>query len=112
MYRKPLERLLDRYVLDNDKHQIHLVRGDPGILLPKMVEEKQIDLIVMGTVVRTGIPGLFIGCTAESVLRQVNCALLTVKPGGVRDADRIRGVTDRSVWPRFVCNSLFPIDIS
>ncbi len=82
MYRKPLERLLDRYVLDNDKHQIHLVRGDPGILLPKMVEEKQIDLVVMGTVVRTGIPGFFIGNTAESVLRQVNCAVLTVKPAG------------------------------
>ncbi len=82
MYRKPLERLLDRYVLDNDKHQIHLVRGDPGILLPKMVEEKQIDHIVMGTVVRTGIPGLFIGNTAESVLRRVSCAMLTVKPAG------------------------------
>jgi len=82
IYRKPLDRLLDRYVLDNDKHQIHLMRGDPGILLPKMVEEKQIDLIVMGTVVRTGIPGFFIGNTAESVLRQVNCAVLTVKPAG------------------------------
>jgi nucleotide-binding universal stress UspA family protein len=82
MYRKPLERLLERYVLDNDKHQIHLVRGDPGILLPKFAEEEQIDLVVMGTVVRTGIPGLFIGNTAEFVLLQVNCAVLTVKPAG------------------------------
>jgi nucleotide-binding universal stress UspA family protein len=82
MYRKPLERFLDRYVVDNDRHQIHLVRGDPGILLPKMAEEQQIDLIVMGTVVRTGVPGLFIGNTAEFVLRQVNCAVLTVKPAG------------------------------
>ena len=32
----------------------------------------------MGTVCRTGIPGLFVD-TAEKVLRQVDCSVLTVK---------------------------------
>jgi nucleotide-binding universal stress UspA family protein len=82
MHRKPLDRLLGRYALDNVRHQVHLVRGDPGFELPKMAEEKQIDLIVMGSVVRTGIPGFIIGNTAEFVLRQMNCAVLTVKPAG------------------------------
>jgi len=36
----------------------------------------------MGTVCRTGVAGLFIGNTAEKVLRQVDCSLLTVKPEG------------------------------
>ncbi len=36
----------------------------------------------MGTVCRTGIPGLIIGNTAERVLDSVKCSVLTVKPAG------------------------------
>jgi nucleotide-binding universal stress UspA family protein len=36
----------------------------------------------MGTVCRTGIPGLIIGNTAERVLDVVDCSVLTVKPEG------------------------------
>ena len=36
----------------------------------------------MATVVRTGIPGFFIGNTAESIVRLVNCAVMAVKPEG------------------------------
>jgi nucleotide-binding universal stress UspA family protein len=36
----------------------------------------------MGTVARTGIPGLLIGNTAEGVLNQVDCSLLALKPEG------------------------------
>jgi nucleotide-binding universal stress UspA family protein len=36
----------------------------------------------MGTVCRAGVPGLFIGNTAEKVLRHVSCSVLTVKPEG------------------------------
>ena len=38
-----------------------------------------IELIVMGTAGRVGLPGFFIGNTAEEVLRQVDCPVLTVK---------------------------------
>ncbi|HOO52306.1 MAG TPA: universal stress protein [Alphaproteobacteria bacterium] len=38
--------------------------------------------MVMGTVGRTGIPGFFIGNTADSVLRQVGCSVLAIKPKG------------------------------
>lgn len=31
---------------------------------------------------RTGVPGLFIGNTAESVLHQVDCSVLALKPPG------------------------------
>jgi universal stress protein E len=36
----------------------------------------------MGTVCRTGIAGLFIGNTAESILGEVSCSVLTLKPDG------------------------------
>ena len=38
------------------------------------------DLLVMGTVCRTGVSGFFMGNTAEQVLQQVECSVLTVKP--------------------------------
>jgi nucleotide-binding universal stress UspA family protein len=44
--------------------------------------EQDIDLLVMGTVCRTGISGFLIGNTAEEVLNQIDCSVLTVKPEG------------------------------
>jgi nucleotide-binding universal stress UspA family protein len=41
-----------------------------------------VDLIVMGSLARTGIPGLLIGNTAEKVMRSCDRSLLTVKPDG------------------------------
>ena len=43
---------------------------------------KRFKNIVMGTVCRTGIPGFFIGNTAEYVLSRVHCSVLTMKPAG------------------------------
>jgi len=36
----------------------------------------------MGTVGRTGIPGLIMGNTAESILNNIGCSVLAVKPPG------------------------------
>jgi nucleotide-binding universal stress UspA family protein len=36
----------------------------------------------MGTVARIGIPGLLIGNTAETILDQLDCSVLAVKPPG------------------------------
>ena len=62
--------------------RIHLLKGDAGRVIPALAKRKRIDIIVMGTVCRTGIPGFLIGNTAEKILRQVNCSVLTVKPDG------------------------------
>ena len=51
-------------------------------MIPALAAANEIELIVMGTVSRTGIAGLLIGNTAEKVLRQVDCSVLTVKPEG------------------------------
>jgi nucleotide-binding universal stress UspA family protein len=51
-------------------------------VIPDFAMEEQIDLIVMGTVGRSGISGLFIGNTAEKVLQKVDCSVLAVKPEG------------------------------
>ncbi len=64
--------------------RVHLVKGRPAKELPLMADSNDIDLIVMGTVGRVGIPGLFIGNTAESILEQVKCSVLAIKPDGFK----------------------------
>ncbi len=38
--------------------------------------------VVMGTVARTGVAGLLVGNTAERLLDEVRCSVITLKPPG------------------------------
>jgi universal stress protein E len=53
---------------------------EPAIL--QFLEQHDIDLLIIGTIARTGIPGMFIGNTAERLLPEVSCSVLAVKPAG------------------------------
>jgi nucleotide-binding universal stress UspA family protein len=79
-HRKRLNQLLDAKT--DGSAIIHMLQGRPGTVIPETVAELKGDLLVMGTVSRTGIPGFFIGNTAEMILSQVDCSVLTVKPEG------------------------------
>lgn len=57
-------------------------RGEPSREIAKAAGSLGADLVVMGTLGRTGIPGLFIGNTAEAVLEQLQCSVLALKPPG------------------------------
>ncbi len=61
----------------------HLIRNDDaGRAIIKLVKNKKINLLVIGSVCRTGLAGFFIGNIAEKVLSEVNCSVLTIKPKG------------------------------
>lgn len=60
----------------------HLHRGPASLVIPDAARRLAADLVVMGTVSRTGIAGLFIGNTAEAILEQLNCSVLAIKPPG------------------------------
>jgi len=62
--------------------QVHLIKGNPCKEIPSLASAYNVDLIVMGSVARTGIPGFIIGNTAESILGQIKCSVLVVKPDG------------------------------
>jgi len=68
--------------LDYLKPQTHLVKGWASKEIPALAKQIEADLVVMGTVARTGIPGFFMGNTAETILNQINCSVLTIKPPG------------------------------
>ena len=79
-HKDELNKLLVNYDLQKLNYKVHLLKGVAKDIIPTIAQENEIDLIVMGTVARTGIAGFFIGNTAENVLSQVNCSVLTVKP--------------------------------
>jgi universal stress protein E len=62
--------------------QADLHRGEAEEVIPEFVVAQGIDLVVLGTVARTGIAGLLIGNTAERLLRKLPCSVLAVKPDG------------------------------
>ena len=80
--RRALEELIMRHSAADIVMKSHLLRGNPGEVIPEFVAKKDIDLVVMGTVSRHGIAGLLIGNTAEQVIQRVHASVLTVKPLG------------------------------
>ena len=77
-----VDRLLADVDLSGTEPNINLPRGEPWAIIPRFAREQAVDLIVMGTVTRTGIAGFFMGDTAEHVLQQVDCSVLAIKPEG------------------------------
>ncbi len=64
------------------KPNAHLLKGWARKEIPALIDELEADLVVMGTVGRTGIRGLLMGNTAEMILTQINCSVLATKPPG------------------------------
>jgi len=60
----------------------HMIKGNARKEIPAFAKSIKADLIVMGTVGRTGIPGFIMGNTAESILNHIDCSVLAVKPPG------------------------------
>ncbi len=80
--RRQTKQLLDQIDLDGLDDEVLFVRGEPNWVIPEIADDRSIEITVMGTLSRTGVPGFFIGNTAETVLQQVDCAVMTVKPEG------------------------------
>lgn len=65
-----------------DQVRVHLVHQRASRAILDALQALQPDLLVMGTLGRTGIPGFFIGNTAERVLGEATCSILARKPAG------------------------------
>lgn len=64
------------------KPQLHLLKGSARKEIPALAKRLDVDCIVMGTVARTGIRGFIMGNTAETILEQIDCSVLAIKPPG------------------------------
>lgn len=80
--RRRLDALVNRHRLSDDSPGIVHKKGFAGDVIPDYARLHGIDTVVMGTVGRTGISGLFIGNSAETILNRVDCSVIAVKPPG------------------------------
>ena len=79
-----MSRLLENNHIHYEDRQVHIREGASSEVIQQAIKELEIDVVVMGSVGRTGIPGLLIGNKAEKLLNDINCTVLTVKPDGFR----------------------------
>jgi universal stress protein E len=80
--RVALDALIARHALSDITVETHLLKGDAAQVVPDLAVSVRAALIVIGTVCRTGVAGLLIGNTAETIIQQVDCSILTIKPRG------------------------------
>ncbi|NNF56495.1 MAG: universal stress protein [Acidimicrobiales bacterium] len=81
-HRQALDVLLTESGLESQPWEKHLYKGPPADIVREAVTKYGINLLVMGTVARTGVAGLIMGNTAEAVLDRVRCSVIATKPPG------------------------------
>lgn len=85
-----LQELLTKAAIGDNVHVEHR-RGVAADVVTEQVESAGIDILVMGTIARTGVAGLLVGNTAENVLRRLPCSLVALKPAGFVSPIKIVG---------------------
>jgi nucleotide-binding universal stress UspA family protein len=77
-----LQDVISDHDLDDLAPRLHLPGGPPGLKIAEVAADRRIDVVVMGTLSRTGLKGLLIGNTCETALQYLDTSLLAVKPAG------------------------------
>lgn len=69
-------------VFDISVANTHVEEGLPETVIEQVATKIDAELVILGTVGRTGISAALIGNTAEHVIDQLNCDVLALKPNG------------------------------
>ena len=75
-----MARLEDTEGLRFLPHEVILRSGETWDVISQVLSDENVDLIVIGTQGHGGIKKLFLGSTAEKVIRHATCPVLTVGP--------------------------------
>ena len=71
------ELVADHNIQDEN---LHIVEGLAEDRIPALAKSIQSQIVVMGTIGRSGLKGAFMGNTAERVLTHLQCEVLALKP--------------------------------
>ena len=63
-----------------DEDHTHVREGFPEDVIPDVAKELEAELVVLGTLGRTGLSAALLGNTAEHVISKLSCNLLAIKP--------------------------------
>jgi len=72
--------VVDREILSCLQHEYIVRTGSIASVLGRVIEERAISLIVIGTHGRTGVKKFILGSVAEQVFRLADCPVLTIGP--------------------------------
>ncbi|MBK7950627.1 MAG: universal stress protein [Deltaproteobacteria bacterium] len=75
-----LQTMVDEAAPSTCVKRVNLLSGSARDVIPAFAEDQEFDLVVVGTLGRTGIAGELLGETAETILRGVRCSVLAVAP--------------------------------
>jgi len=79
---KEMKKLCETELEGVKNYQSMVVSGTPFLEIIRTAKEKEVDLIVVGTHGRTGLDHILFGSTAEKVVRQAPCPVLSVRLPG------------------------------
>ena len=79
-HQKSVAALASQFAISSEN--VHISEGLPEDVIPKVSEKIDAELLVIGTIGRTGFSAAIIGNTAEHVLDRINCDVLAIKPDG------------------------------
>src|SRR5215472_990868 len=77
---KKFNALLSEGKLDGVLHEMVLAEGSLWPVVEKIIAEKKIDLVVVGTHGRKAFSKIMLGSVAEEIYRKANCPVLTIGP--------------------------------
>jgi nucleotide-binding universal stress UspA family protein len=66
--------------LNGVEHEVVIAEGNISEVITNLIQQKEIDLVVLGTRGRKGLGKALLGSVAEQILRQALCPVLTVGP--------------------------------
>jgi universal stress protein E len=73
-----LEKMASKYHIDSQR--CHAEEGHAEDVLPQIADNLDAELLIIGNVGREGLSAAFVGNTAESIIDNVNCDVLSLRP--------------------------------
>jgi nucleotide-binding universal stress UspA family protein len=75
-----LEKIAREHLKGTVRYELATRTGKPAEIINQAAEDFDVDLIVMATHGRTGVPHLFLGSVVEHVVRSSSRPVLTIRP--------------------------------
>ena len=58
---------------------LYVEEGNPAMVIEQFVDDTEAEVLVMGTVARTGVRGVTIGNTSETIIHHTNCDVVVIR---------------------------------
>ena len=73
---------LDDFLSTQQANEINvaLKKGDTDEVITEFAKSEAVDLIILGTVAKSGVTGIVTGSCAEEILNRIECSVLALKP--------------------------------